>query len=241
MSDSPSPLACLLDVQARDIVITQLHHRRTHLPEAAELTAVQARIAEVTAQVAEPTSTVNAFDRRQTALEDEIAATTAKIADADRRLYSGTVTSSRELQALEADIASLKKRRAELEDLEIEILVEREPLDEALSGASAERSRLQQDVERLQTAISDGVAAIDADAAANLSARAELAAAVPGDLLATYDRIRKSNNGIGIARLEHGTCMACRLQLSAVDIDRVRHQPPGTATYCEQCGSILVV
>ena len=160
-----------------------------------------------------------------------------------RRQPTPTNTShrSRIMSAHEiADAWSLKKRRGELEDTELELLVEREPLDELMAAATARRTQLDLDVERLRAAIDMAAIEIDAEANVHVSARAALVDRVPGDLLANYDRIRKSNNGIGIARLEHGTCMACRLKLSAVDIDRIRHQGPDHAAHCEQCGAILV-
>ena len=63
---------------------------------------------------------------------------------------------------------------------------------------------------------------------------------MPDDLLADYERIRGTRAGIGIARLEHGTCQGCHIKLSAVELDRIKGLPDDARITCEECGRILV-
>ena len=81
---------------------------------------------------------------------------------------------------------------------------------------------------------------IDAGIAEEESARAAAAANVPAELLSEYERLRTRLGGIGAARLEHGTCMGCRMKLPATELDRIKHQPPDALVHCDQCGRILV-
>ena len=60
------------------------------------------------------------------------------------------------------------------------------------------------------------------------------------ELLAEYERLRARLGGIGAARLEHGTCMGCRMKLPATELDRIKHQSPDELVHCDQCGRILV-
>ena len=48
---------------------------------------------------------------------------------------------------------------------------------------------------------------------------------IPADLLASYERIRSSNHGAGVARLIGNTCQGCRLTIPATEVDRIRHDP----------------
>ncbi|HMC51585.1 MAG TPA: C4-type zinc ribbon domain-containing protein, partial [Acidimicrobiales bacterium] len=83
-------------------------------------------------------------------------------------------------------------------------------------------------------------ASIDAEVATEREARAALAAALPADLSAQYDRLRGRLGGIGAARLANGACTGCHLTLSAIELDRMRRAPPDAVLHCEQCGRILV-
>ena len=110
-------LEALLAVQGHDTLLTQLLHRRTHLPEQAELVEIQRRLSVLEADSAPIHAAHDDLVAREEALEAQVGDLDAKIADVSTRMYSGAVTAPRELQSMEADIASLRKRRGELEDI----------------------------------------------------------------------------------------------------------------------------
>src|SRR5438270_1170370 len=97
----------LLVVQEHDSAADRLRHRRQTLPEHARLTEVEAALASLDAQRAEVAGRREEVGRRQQLIEDELAALEAKVKGLDAKLYSGTITAPRELQALQADVASL--------------------------------------------------------------------------------------------------------------------------------------
>ena len=234
-------LETLLAVQEHDTALAQLCHRRAHLPEQEQLDACQARLARLEAGLAGARAEEARYTGRQGQLEAAIAEVEAKIATASRQLYSGTVTASRELQALEADIASLKKHCGSLEDEELEVLMEREPLDARLREAADERAGIDAEAMVLRAAVAEASVTIDALIAEHADGRAALESSVGDALLATYEKARTKNRGIGIARLGHGTCMGCRMKLAAVELDRIRHEAAEAIIHCEECGAILVV
>lgn len=242
MESSPlgSTFGALLRVQQLDTTLTQLHHRRAALPERAELETARTKRTEVGAALVPLRAAQSEANRRLRSLEDEAATVATKIADADRKLFSGSVTSPRELQALQTDVEVLKKRQGELEDAALEVMIEREPLDAEVDAAVAQLGSYDADEARLLAAIADAEAVIDAEARDVGTQRQESVATIPSDLTALYEKIRTANKGIGIARLEHGTCMACRLKLPAVELDRIRQLAGEALVRCEECGAILV-
>lgn len=231
----------LLVVQRHDTAIDQLRHRRAGLAERSALASLEAEIAGVAARAAVVQDQRDELARREKALEDEIAVIEAKVADLDRRLYSGTVANPRELQAIQADIDSLKRRASELEDRAIALLEEREPFDAELADLEARRAELESRAEELRARLAAAEAAIDAELAAETAARAEAAAAVGPALLARYEELRTRLGGIGAARLEPGgRCSGCNLQLPAVEVARIKREPPEAVVSCDRCGRILV-
>jgi hypothetical protein len=65
-------------------------------------------------------------------------------------------------------------------------------------------------------------------------------ASVPASLVSTYERLRTRLGGVGVARVVGNHCDGCHLTLSAVELDHLRHLPPGEVATCEQCSRILV-
>lgn len=234
-----SDLDALLSVQAHDTALEQLRHRRANLPEQQALDAVMARLTALEASLAPTRAELARLQTGQDELEHAIAEVDTKIEHAEKSLYAGTTTSPRELQALEADIASLRKHRGELEEREIALLIEREPHDAAIAAADTARAGIDGEAVELRVRVAEAGVSIDAEIADHTSARATAVASVPAELLALYEKVRAANRGIGVARLEHGTCMGCRMKLAAVDLDRIRKQPADALVRCEECGAIL--
>ncbi len=232
--------AILAALQEHDTLLAQLHHRTSHLPLDTDIANVDSAIGSVTNSVVEARATVAKLTTRQTEFEAKIHEIDGKVEAAAKSLYGGTVTATRELQALEADIASLKKHRSDLEDSEMEILLEREPLDAAIATADAKTAELQQQRATLVAQADAERVALRAQAAVTVGEREALAMQVSATVLETYERVRKNNKGVGAAKLEHGTCMGCQMKLSAVDLDRIRHQPVDVVVQCEECSSILI-
>src|SRR5436190_9028868 len=235
-----SVLEDLLVVQEHDSAADRLRHKLETLPEKARLIEIDQALAGVDTSLAEVGSRRDEVVRRQQRHEDELASVEAKITEVDKRLYSGTVSAPRELQAMEADVASLKRHRSDIEDQVLEAMQDREPLDADVASLEQQRADLEQEAEQLRQTIAAESKDIDAQLAAELEARSAAVAGIPNDLLSQYERLRATQGGIGAARLVGGRCSGCHLTLPATELDRLRHQEPDTVVLCDQCGRILV-
>jgi len=236
----PEPLQILLTVQEKDIAADQLRHRRATLPQRTALAEQQAAIARVDDEASVLAERMGELQRSQKRLEDEIATIEAKGEAENKRMYSGTVTSPRELQGLQEEIDGLTRRQRQLEDELLDILEALEPLIAESDRLAARRDELSADAERITTELAEGEAAVDAELGVVEQERAALVADVPADLLATYERLRDRLDGIGVARLEGAQCTGCHLSLPATELDAIRHAAPGAVLFHEECGRLLV-
>jgi uncharacterized protein len=235
-----SALDPLIDLQNSDTELAQLNHRAAHLPEQLKLNECDAALVALRDRL-EPTVRERAgLTERQEAFERQLAEIDTKIASAEKQLYSGSVTASRELQALEADIASLKKHRNDVEDHELEVLLACEPIDAALAEGDRQRSVIDEQAKELHTAKAEAMVVIEQELKRVTAQRIGQRASIDAALLARFDAVAKANRGVGAARLEHGTCMGCRIKLPSVEIDRIRHLDDDAVYTCEECGVILV-
>jgi predicted nucleic acid-binding Zn-ribbon protein len=237
---STAPLDALVALQDADTAIDQLRHRRSRLPERGELTAVERDAERLRGEAHGLAEGRDEIAGRQSTLEAELEATEARAASVNRRLYGGEVSASRELQALVADVEALQARASALEDQVLELMEERQPLESRLSELSAQLAGLEDRRQAASSQLASAESAIGREVEEVQRRRTGLAAAVPADLLDTYDRLRDRLGGVAVARLIGNHCDGCHLTLPAMELDRIRHLPGTEVVTCDQCGRILV-
>jgi predicted nucleic acid-binding Zn-ribbon protein len=233
-------LEALLLVQEHDTARDRLRHRRATLPERAELDARTADLRTLDAQSSQVRSQRDVVLADEKRLDDEARSLGARADEGDAKLYSGTVSSPRELQAMQADVEMLRKQRSDLEDKELEVMEARELLDAQIAGLDADSAVVRADIERLQGIIGAAEAEIDEELAKEDTARAQQASSVPDALLADYEKRRTQNRGAGAARLVGTSCTACHLSIPSTEAENIRKNAGATVAYCDNCGAILV-
>jgi uncharacterized protein len=233
-------LDTLIELQARDTAIDRLRHRRDTIPERAALDAVRTDLTAVEKQLADATERRDEVAGEERKFDDEAGSLEAKAADVERTMYSGEVTSPRELQMLQADVDQLRRHRRSLEDRELEVMERREALDSEVRELETRARELQTDTASLGSVLSAAEAEVDEELAGERSARDELAATVDAALLDDYERRRERARGVGVARLNGTTCQGCHLSIPSVEAERIRKSPAGTVAHCDNCGCILV-
>jgi uncharacterized protein len=225
-------------VQEHDTKIDQLEHRRRTLPERTELDGVMTELAALDTAAAELQSRHGELARGQQRIDDEVVTLRAKAEQSNATMYGGTVTNPRQLEALQDEIASLQRRISQLEDQEIELMEQSEPVEAELARITERRATLDETAMDLRARIAEAETSIDDELDHIRTERTSIADGVEPELLAEYQSIR-SRLGIGIARLVGGSCQGCHLSLSAVEVDRIKHLDPDETAHCEECGRLL--
>lgn len=242
---SDSPLEALLDVQSHDTAIDRLRHQRDALSERDALVTAEAQIADAERRLADLAARRAEVDAQERRLGDEVATIAAKADEVNTSLYSGTIESPKELQAMQADIDQLRRHQRAIEDREIEAMESREALDTELAELQAGRSELGTTAERLGSSLREQELAIDAQLRAEIASRDALGAALPAEVMTMYEKCRAAAGGIGAARLVGMTCQGCHLTIPSTEVDRMRREAHGGAVtavaFCDNCGAILVL
>ncbi len=216
------------------------------------LDADRAAIEEAATHLNEPEELANArvvFAEREEALraaerlfkdqEYEADQIVAKIRPLEKKLYEGKVTNPKELQDLQHDIDSLKRRRSELDDLALAAM-------EGLEAAQAAHAEAESELKRI--AGEHGADVEDAKGRSyNLERevvelerqRAEQAQLMQPALLQLYDRLREGRHGRAVAKVVGGACQGCRITLPMNLITRARGGHD--IVQCSSCERILYV
>jgi predicted nucleic acid-binding Zn-ribbon protein len=228
----------LLELQELDLSVDRLRSRLEELESEDELRAAQARLAEVEGRLGRLQLTIDESATAQRRLESDIDSIGLKMEDERKRLYDGSVANVRELQSIEAEVASLGARKSRMEDQLLERMEEREELDERLRPLEAEAAETRE----REAEIEEGSARELVEVERSLEERAaERAAMLPGvdeELLLLYEDMRRQKKGIGAVALVDGVCMGCHQKLSPVYLDRLKRETG--VRRCEYCRRILV-
>lgn len=230
----------LLALQEHDLALDRLRHRRATLAERTAVASAESRIAELSVATDalrgerdEIATEEHRFDHEARLLSDQATA-------AETRLYSGEVSSPRELQALQADVEQVRRHQRTVEDQQLAAMEWREPLDERLRALDAQLADATADAATARDALGTAEAGVDVEIDVETGARSELATGLDDALLTQYEQRREQANGIGVARLVGMTCQGCHLTIPATEAERVRKAPEGTISFCDNCGCILV-
>ncbi len=234
-------LQTLLELQDQDIAIDQLAHRRDHLEARAQYDAVLVEAKQIMPQHAVLTKRLATITAEEKRLDDEAQSQRDKAERVNTKLYSGTVSATKELQALQVDFDAIRAHISTLEDHELEIMDKREAVEAELQPVNDRLDTLQREVQRCQAAIAAGESEIEAALISARARRDEIAAMISPVLVTDYETRRAQNKGQGAARLLGDTCQGCRLSVPATELDSMRMDTSDTPWYCDNCGAILVI
>jgi predicted nucleic acid-binding Zn-ribbon protein len=236
---SPDTQLRLLELADLDTELTRLENRRRALPEVAEVERIDARDAELRDAIVAAQTSEKDLAREQAKAEADVEQVRNRAARDRARLDTGQVSSPRELESLQSEIASLERRQSELEDVELEVMERREAAQKSAEALAAERAELATTRESVAARRDELLGQLGKQSGQAEEQRAAVAAGIPDDLMALYERMR-AQHGVGAAALRRGRCEGCHLTLNTGDLNRIRAAAPDEVLRCEECRRILV-
>lgn len=219
----------LLDSE-RDAKRQRLAEVNEALGESREL--IQAREA-----VAETEKSLGEVRAQLRALELDIAGLNDKLRKNQDRLYSGRIRNPKELTGLQDEAAALRRRRSELEDEELELLIGIEELEAELAERQARLRQIEANWGQDQSSLRAEKEALEADLAVLDEERGAARARIDPPTLATYDDLRQQQGGTAVALLKRGICQACGVDVPT-NLARIVERGEGIH-FCPICNRIL--
>jgi predicted nucleic acid-binding Zn-ribbon protein len=157
-----------------------------------------------------------------------------------QRLDSGAVSSPKDLENLQHEIASLARRQSDLEDVVLEVMERRESAQERVVELTGRVESVEAKAADAKARREAALGEIDGESAVVTKERETVAATVPADLLKLYEKLRVQQGGVGAARLYQRRCEGCRQELAITEMNEVRAAAPDKVLRCENCSRILV-
>jgi predicted nucleic acid-binding Zn-ribbon protein len=229
----------ILDIQNFDFSHATLTNKAANLPEIAlihslTIKANNARDLRIAAE-----TELSDVKRELLRAEGDVEQIVTRITRDETRLSSGT-GAPKELEQLQHELVSLGARRAELEEIELEIMMRIDVIKERIAEHSEQERTLGGEITELEIKKANALAVIAADLEAVTNERASVAASTSPELITLYEKIRQSNNGTGAAALIGNQCKGCHLTINTIELQRIAGLPDDEVVRCEECRCILV-
>lgn len=236
---SPADQLRLLDLQQLDTALDRARHRMQQLRQDPQYAALQRTLADRQATAEQTAAALQDAREAVRRAETRVAEVQAHRDRNQKRLDAGQ-GSAKDLENMMHELATLKSLQDEHEGTELEAM-------EAVEQAEGADATAQQDLAVARAAAQERGAAVKQEASGVAAEgndltgqRKALAATLPADLVAHYDRIRERSGGIGAARLVGNTSEASGMPISPADLAQIEQTPVETLAYCPDSGAILV-
>ncbi|GAA1692849.1 C4-type zinc ribbon domain-containing protein [Microbacterium sediminicola] len=236
MHASPHDQRRVLDLVALDLRLRTAEATRANPPQAARVKELLAERTEIAQSLTKARGEVDDARAEQGRIESDLKVVEARIARDNARAAGST--QAKEAQSLEHEIASLLRRKSDLEDAELALMERVEEAEAVVAGIEQHLAATNAEGTALSAAAKETVAAAESDIQAASRDRAAVADSLPADLVAQYDRLRA--RGVGAGLLRGRTCEGCRMELAGSELSAMRHIDSDVVAHCPECGCILV-
>ena len=170
-------------------------------------------------------------------LEIQARELSAKIEAADRDLMSGRVRNPKELEGMNANVASMKKRLSAIEDQVLDAMVQNDQWQVDSDARKSELDAAEADWQAMQAANAAEVTAKLADLKRLASQMNQQWASLSPEDQQLYRDLRSRKGGRALAEERNGTCQACGISLPTGIVQSVRNDE--VHSFCPSCGRLL--
>jgi len=168
--------------------------------------------------------------------ENDLELVENRIAKDNQRLTS--TTSAKDAQGIEHELTTLAKRKSELEDAELGIMEVLETVRAELSEAENAKAAAEQELAALRSALDTNTSALDSARAELSSKRSALVGLIEPELAVAYQR--KADRNVAVGKLVGRECGACRLSITATNLEEILALPADEIAECPNCQAYLV-
>jgi predicted nucleic acid-binding Zn-ribbon protein len=228
----------LKDLQDTDSKIDALEGKKANLPHVGEMETLREELRELELERDSIQTKLGEEEHKQKKMEGELELVSLKIEKEEKKLYSGTIASAKELSSIQEEIRSLKKQK---DDQETELLEELDVIDGLRQKVAQTESVIKENSQRLarlEEEYGQLVSEIEKEVAALWKGREQILPQISEEVLALYEKLRKEKQGRAVAELKDGTCQGCGMELPAEEVDKILHSDE--LWQCDYCKRILI-
>ena len=239
MQASPEQQGLTLELQLLDNEIMQANTKLKSLPEIEQLLHIDKRIVTATDELATVKAEADQIALELRRGEVDVETVTDRIKKDEARLSSGNAT-PKELEQLQHEVGTLKKRQETLEEIELEIMVRSEAITARTNTLTTDLASLETLKAEINQRLTNASGEINTVITNKQSDREKVVVKIEKPLIDLYEKIRTASGGVAAAALVGNKCNGCNLAINAVEMERIKSLAKDELLRCEECRRILV-
>ncbi|MEI7553997.1 hypothetical protein [Candidatus Chlorohelix sp.] len=183
----------------------------------------------------------NALRKERIKLKDlEFETQTAEkhATDLEKKLYDGQIKGAKEMKSAQNEIDTFRKRRAELEDSSVEVMLEVEEAEKTLEVVRQKLATVESEREKSLIPLTQELTKLKKELSVLQPEREKQVKKIAPSDLPLYEKLRAQKQGVAVAELLMGKiCGKCRVD---IPLSKQRDlKSPIVIITCPSCGRIL--
>jgi predicted nucleic acid-binding Zn-ribbon protein len=239
MQASPEQQSLIFELQLIDNEIMQANTKLKSLPEIEQLLHIDKRITAATEELATVKAEADQIALELRRGEVDVETVTDRIKKDEARLASGNAT-PKELEQLQHEVGTLRKRQEALEEIELEIMVRSEAITARTNTLTTDLASLETLKAEINQRLTTASGEINTVITNKQSDRVKVVVKIEKPLIDLYEKIRTASGGVAAAALVGNKCNGCNLAINAVEMERIKSLAKDELLRCEECRRILV-
>jgi len=233
---NPQDQKRLLELVDLDLSLARNAADRAKLQSATAISEASEQALALSDQLIDTRNRVGDLELELKRSENDLELVEKRIVKDNERLSS--TSSAKDAQGIEHELTTLAKRKSELEDTELGIMEDLETVRSELAEAESAKAAAEGELTRLRSALATDTAGLDSARAELSSKRSALLGLIEPDLAVAYQR--KADRNVAAGKLVGRECGACRLSITATNLEEIVALPADEIPECPNCQAYLV-
>jgi predicted nucleic acid-binding Zn-ribbon protein len=226
----------LLELVQFDLDLVKNASDRAKLLAASDIQIASEKALALSDQLIDARNKVGDLELELKRSENDLELVENRIAKDNQRL--STTSSAKDAQGIEHELTTLAKRKSELEDAELGIMEELDGVLAELAAAESAKSLAESELSALRTALASNTSSLDEQRAELTAKRVALVGLIDPELAVSYQR--KADRTVAVGRLTGRECGACRISITATNLEEIVALPADEISECPNCQAYLV-
>jgi predicted nucleic acid-binding Zn-ribbon protein len=226
----------LLELVQFDLELVKNATDRAKLLAASDIQIASEKALALSDQLIDARNKVGDLELELKRSENDLELVENRIAKDNQRL--STTSSSKDAQGIEHELTTLAKRKSELEDAELGIMEELDKVRAELMAAESAKSLAESELSALRAALDSTTSTLEAQRADLTAKRVALVGLIDPELAVAYQR--KADRAVAVGRLTGRECGACRISITATNLEEIVALPADEISECPNCQAYLV-
>ncbi|MHB1135469.1 MAG: zinc ribbon domain-containing protein [Coriobacteriia bacterium] len=229
----------LIALMEQDRALDRAAKMLDELPEKQAILKLRHRLKEIEVVADKARSYLKTASAMVARAADEVALVDAKIETEQAKVLSGSVTDSKELQNLTREIASLGRRKDQLEREELNLMEKAETGEAQVARVEATLAEGHKKERSLISSFKARGGEMQTEIARLKAEREAIAGKLDAKLYARYEALRASKRGLAVGVLQGSLCSACRTEIPGGQRQLLESGPE--IGECPNCKRMIVV